>query len=207
MSFKCFLDLDGVLADFTGGAAKHFGVPDPYNQSGTVRGPEAWDTPGLMGIEPDGFWSSLDYDFWRHLDKHAEADGILAELRRQFRRDEICFLSAAGTRHPGCLEAKRDWCDEHFPGIPLLLAVAVPGGEPPKNFCASRDALLIDDSDANVNAFRDAGGKAWLVPRPWNTAWESETWLLEELRDHLESSHDRRRHRISDLPFEVLESF
>jgi len=28
--------------------------------------------------------------------------------------------------------------------------------------------LLIDDRSENVKAFRDAGGSAILVPRPWN---------------------------------------
>ena len=37
-----------------------------------------------------------------------------------------------------------------------------------KHFCARPDALLIDDSDHNVEAFLAHGGQAILVPRPWN---------------------------------------
>lgn len=38
---------------------------------------------------------------------------------------------------------------------------------PAKEFCAP--GLMIDDSDFNVDNFELAGGKAVLVPRPWNS--------------------------------------
>ena len=38
-----------------------------------------------------------------------------------------------------------------------------------KHFCARPDALLIDDGDHNVEAFRANGGQTILVPRPWNS--------------------------------------
>ncbi len=50
--------------------------------------------------------------------------------------------------------------------IPHLAGNAFIGGK--KHLLAHKDALLIDDRDENVAEFRHAGGKAILIPRPWN---------------------------------------
>jgi hypothetical protein len=41
----------------------------------------------------------------------------------------------------------------------------------PKFLCAKPDNILIDDSDKNCNSFIKAGGKAILVPQPWNNQY------------------------------------
>lgn len=41
-------------------------------------------------------------------------------------------------------------------------------------------SVLIDDSDVEVNAWRQFGGKAILLPRPWNTAVGDPLEVLEE---------------------------
>jgi len=45
-------------------------------------------------------------------------------------------------------------------------------------------ALLIDDSEKNVYRFRSTrGGRAILVPRPWNGLWDyPQDWVESELK-------------------------
>ncbi len=55
------------------------------------------------------------------------------------------------------------------------------------------EALIIDDSDANIDKFREWGGRGLLVPRPWNTLHATNTKqhvideigkLFQEKREH-----------------------
>jgi hypothetical protein len=62
---------------------------------------------------------------------------------------------------------------------------------PVKEAFARPGVVLIDDCDANVTAFRDAGGRAVLVPRPWNAQWRlcvdddsaGGRWVAKRLKD------------------------
>ncbi len=152
---KAFLDIDGVLADFVAGALRAHGRPPD-----TVV--DCWDFDKKLGIEPGAFWGAFGEEFWAGLDKTAEADEIASLACRVFGDRNVCLLSSP-CRTPGCLEGKRRWVDRHFPAFSrrLLLGAC-------KEFCAGPGRVLIDDSDANVRAFRDAGGEVLLVPRPWN---------------------------------------
>jgi len=57
------------------------------------------------------------------------------------------------------------WVKEHLSRYYKQLIITMA----PKHLLAKPDTLLIDDKDENVEGFWDAGGKAILVPRPWNS--------------------------------------
>ena len=56
----------------------------------------------------------------------------------------------------------------------------------PKHLLARPDTLLIDDKDENVDGFREAGGKALLIPRPWNRAHLQADRTVEVVKEFLE---------------------
>jgi len=43
--------------------------------------------------------------------------------------------------------------------------------------------LLIDDNAKNCEKWEKAGGKAVLVPRPWNYAWQQAGGVMETVRN------------------------
>lgn len=145
-----FLDLDGVLVDFVQGALK---------QHGATLEPDAvrWDFLKQIGVAPADFWRPLGFDFWAHLPWTREGKALLAGLP-----DNVVLLSSPCQTN-GCCDGKRAWVNRELPQLKdrLILASC-------KEAFAHPGALLIDDHEVNVDKFRAAGGRAVLVPRPWN---------------------------------------
>lgn len=160
--YKIFLDMDGVIADFVGGALRLTNSADPYVQE---HNKGKFDVFSLLSppMTETQFWSKTNYDFWRTLQKTKEADELVGLLTASFGGDAICVLTKPGPTF-GCHDAKRDWLREHFPSLSdrLLCASA-------KHFCAHPSSILIDDNESNVRNFASAGGHAILFPRPWNS--------------------------------------
>jgi len=183
MCKNLLLDVDGVLADFVGGAMVAHNKPWPY--SGIV-GDAAWHLAKIWGIENQEFWAPFGYSFWRDLEKMPEADAIFKLCVAKAGRERVCFVTSP-CRTPGCMEGKRDWLTDHYPDVPVLFSVGR-GGTPPKQFCASRDAVLIDDYSPSVDKFIAWGGAAFLVARPWNRNYDRERTIIEDLDDFLDEA-------------------
>ena len=159
----CFLDMDGVLADYYAGICRAFGLDPwpfkcrlgdwnfftgaPLNQTNETVAP-------LMGA---GFYANLD---------------LLPDARRIVERAEevysgdVYFLTAPWDT-PGCFDGKLAWVKKHFPGYARRMLVGSP-----KEACAHPGAILFDDSPVNCEKFRTHGGEAFLIPRPWNEKWQ-----------------------------------
>ena len=160
-----FLDLDDVLNDFTMPALRHLRcvleVYDPAWGFDIVMAAN-WTHP-LRTFRQETFWSNFDREFWATLPKSGMCDWLIKECIRRVGRDNVCILTRP-TDEPSCLAGKLEWIHAN---LPQWLHRQYLIGEP-KHLCAGPDALLIDDSDKNVDAFRAAGGHSILVPRPWN---------------------------------------
>jgi hypothetical protein len=154
----CFLDLDGVLVDFVGGALAAHGRTLPIAD---VR----WDfctQIGFRGVDDPAFWAPLGYDFWANLGWHADGRAIVGTVDRLFEGQVALLTSPCDTL--GCAEGKREWVRRHLPEFSQRLLIGTS-----KHLVAGPGKVLVDDHDANVAAFRCGGGRAVLVPRPWNT--------------------------------------
>jgi len=152
---RILLDLDGVIRDWTGGVFKWFDV-EPI--VGTT-----WDATTRhickeYGITESYFWDKQDYNFWYGLKMYPYAQRVLGLLPI----DKTCILTSPTLDNAG---GSQRWIASklhaYFNRKHYLIG-------PAKQFCASPDALLIDDSDTNVKKFREAGGNAILFPQPWN---------------------------------------
>jgi hypothetical protein len=187
MKKRILLDLDGVIVDFVGGVCKWFGVKNPYIAgSNPPRGDlRAWDIVSLLGFDSYKFWNGLNYDFWAHLPQTKESHEIVQLAIAFVGADSVCFLSSP-CRTPGCSDGKIQWVTKHFPSIPLILSVSIPGKAPPKEMLAGPDAILVDDYTLNVRKFIEYGGAGFLVPRPWNDDYAEEDSLVHNLRLNLE---------------------
>ena len=154
-----FLDMDGVLVDFVGGALDLFG-------SDLDIADARWNFPGQIGFtggEDPAFWDPLGYEFWANLEWTKEGQSLLNRLETLVGHNNIGLLSSP-CHTEGCAEGKRAWIKKHLPQYQkhLFLGSA-------KHLFASRKKILVDDHDPNVENFQKYGGQSILVPRPWNS--------------------------------------
>jgi 5'(3')-deoxyribonucleotidase len=86
----------------------------------------------------------------------------LQGLEQIYGPEHICVLTSP-VDTPGAVEGKVDWIRHNMPDYRRRFFVG-----PPKHLVAASHIRLVDDHDDNVDAFVAAGGRATLVPRPWN---------------------------------------
>jgi hypothetical protein len=113
--------------------------------------------------------------------KSKEFDYLILKSQDLVGRENVCILTSMAS--PKRLDAKFHWIHHNIPEwLQKQVVVATE-----KRCCASRNALLIDDSEENVDLFREAGGEAILMPRPWNSLHKLHTnripllYLVNEL--------------------------
>lgn len=163
---KIFVDLDGVLIDFVTVAMRMCGAYVPENEYPENCG---WDIlkatniirdrKGLTPISKQYFWDGLDYGFWRSLKCYPGAREFVNTLESY---GEV-FFATSPTLSSECVAGKYDWVKDHFPDYRRKLIIATS-----KHVLADEESVLIDDRDRNCSKFISAGGRAILVPRPWN---------------------------------------
>jgi len=186
---KIFLDLDDVLNRFTMHALAYVGCPvdvmddsicDPvFGFDIIARANELHPTREFTYVK---FWGMFNFNAWANVPPSDELEFLLDSCIRLVDKENICILTAPIVTSPGCLEGKLSWIHNYLPS--WLHKQYLIG--PLKYFCARPDALLIDDADHNVDAFRAYGGQALLVPRPWNSLHECHTMkYLQETFDVL----------------------
>ena len=196
MRNKIFLDLDGVIADFTTGYCGLHGIPNPFLTDSSFRGDEAWDVVSQTGLSSEEFWAPMGREFWASLPKTEEADQIVEAIEATVGMDQTVFLTTPCLTE-GCVEGKRDWVDEHYPGMPILFSSAGKGSHVgPKDFCAGQGCILIDDHTPNVRNWTKAGGIGFLYPRPWNDLHPYEDLAIFDLWDLLHAILRVDFHRV-----------
>lgn len=151
-------DMDGVVANFTGGALK------VHNKS-LPPGDITWDWPSQVGFkdanDPE-FWKPIEnVAFWHKLDLLMDGYRLFQSAEYVFKQVNIGFLTDASRFGAG--DGKRMWLQRYFPSYADKVVMAKR-----KELVACARMILIDDNDKNCKNFIEAGGKAILVPRPWN---------------------------------------
>lgn len=133
MSFKIFVDLDGVLTNFDKALEKALGRP--------VKGdfgndPKVWAAITNAGEE---YWSEME---WMP-DGHELWDAV--EIYKP-------TILTAPTRHKSSVEGKKIWIRENLPpGTPFYI-------DQDKAKYADKDSILIDDREKNIKKWEEAGG-------------------------------------------------
>ncbi len=160
MNPRCFLDMDGVIADFVTGVCAAHGRENPYLR------PESADIfamERLWGITAEAFWRPTNNEaFWRNLPKTPEANDLVRLVETAFGLKNVAILTAP-SKVGACITGKRKWIEKNFPRFTKQIIFCSH-----KAILAGEDAYLIDDRDRNLQEFAAAGGHAICVPRPWN---------------------------------------
>ncbi len=178
------IDLDGVLVNFLGGLHKALGVPYDINNYPYEKG--KWNM--LTDIKrfddiPATFEQCNDCctaNFWDNLEWVHDGRNILRVIMNTFGLEKVYLLT---TPMPNLESAsgKMMWVNGNLP-ICLKRTIIT---QAPKHLLARPDTLLIDDKDENVDGFCKAGGKAFLVPRPWNRAHINADRTVQMLEEFL----------------------
>ncbi len=156
---RVLLDMDGVLVDFLSGWLKLTGrtAPDPWPAG------EQELSKVFPDLQPHHVMTGCDEKFWTELPMMPDAMSLIAALVSMFRREDIVLVtSIIGT--PASAAGKIHWIFRNLPMFSGQYMIT-----PCRNNLADGDTLLIDDQTSHVWSFLKAGGKAIIVPRPWNS--------------------------------------
>jgi hypothetical protein len=168
-----FLDMDGVLCDFVGAALRLF---DASPLLATWPAGE-WDVAKVLGVTDAEFWGRIDAQgqgFWAELPEYPWASQLVDFLERI---GEVVICTTPSAAHYSAA-GKVIWLERHFGGRFARRYVMVrdepesPSKRAPwaysKAMLARSGVCLVDDNDRNVERFKTHGGRAVLVPQPWN---------------------------------------
>lgn len=139
---KIYLDLDGVIANFTKRYKKVYGV-DPDSK----RGRKDFN---------DNFGNFIKTKQFETLELLPDASLLIEYLKNQELPVEILSSTGRPENHEEVSRQKTVWLCEH--GIPFK-GNFVPGKELKKNF-ASPTSLIIDDTLSVIDDWKEAGGPA-----------------------------------------------
>lgn len=168
---KIFLDMDGVVADFTAGMCAAVGLPFSNQPYLFPRG--LWDYVDWLDRVHHVNWLDVELacsseDFWADLPALPKADQLYNYLNT---RHGVRFLTTPTGDTMVCFGGKRRWLEARGWAVPHdKRMVLLEHGETKEEY-ARPDIVLLDDQDKNVQDFRHGGGQAILVPRPWNNRY------------------------------------
>lgn len=173
-----YLDMDDVLNRFTMQALHYAGLPvDPhrFDQYPVTCKWNIIDAANVIAGEPrfteETFWPRMPRHFWAELPKSNEFDLLIAMSAELVGRENV-FIATSPVLDPDCAAAKMEWIDRNCP--PWLHRQFFI--TPRKWMLANDESLLFDDADINCEKWREHGGHAICVPRPWNSQWHSPHW-------------------------------
>lgn len=165
---KLWLDMDGVIADFTAGVCRYFKIPFSNENYPFPLG--LWDYVKYFEDEHDLSWADVKIacscsSFWENLPLLPNAIKFYGTLAHHF---DIQFLTTPTGDFGSVFDGKRKWLKQHgFAVLHDKRMTLLESGESKEDY-AAKYLFLIDDQDVNVQKFRHGGGYAVLVPRPWN---------------------------------------
>lgn len=158
---RIYLDVDGVLADFSGAVVKHYGIPDHPTESYWYWIIDKFKEKNPGSTESD-FWEGLDKDFWLSIEETKEAREIYALAKWYGRGEEPILATSPSYDSAGW---KQLWIRQHFPDVFYQGRYVL---SPSKHLLARSNRVLVDDYYVNIDKWIMGGGFGILVPRPYN---------------------------------------
>lgn len=149
MSVRIFLDVDGILSNFTP-HIKNFTKKPMFDLSKEEY---------LSIIHSYSFWDSMSLHWYLNMPLTDEAETIMRILNPKSKTWKLYFLTAP-FKDKKTLRIR--WCNKRWPNVKTICHSRK------EIFCNDRKDLLIDDFTFNVKNWLDAGGNAILFKRPWN---------------------------------------
>lgn len=177
-----FVDMDGVITDFTGAVCELFGVREidghdprvyenewgnglPFLLSLALNREVLWDEIwGAVDRRGSAFWADMPWTPW--------GEQLVREL---ISTGAQVHLLTTPARHPSCSKGKLIWIQKNLPKKLHREYTFTPR----KHRLAQWGTILVDDKPANVASFISSGGAGFLWPAPYNTQLEPVQWGAE----------------------------
>lgn len=161
MKPKIFIDLDGVIVDWSGGMLKLFNADanDPKLRPLLLNGDKiddvfgGWDevSRAVANRGPE-FWTDLEFLPW--------GEKLIETVVTYFgATHDIAFLTSPG-KFPSAGAGKMQWLLDNYPDMNLIICKY-------KHLCASPNAVLIDDAAYQIDPFIANGGFGILWPNQY----------------------------------------
>jgi hypothetical protein len=142
---RVFLDIDGVLANFTKACCEKIEAPYPTN----FAFPETW----LDEVASEKIWSRCrGYDYWVGLEVYPWSNLLRTTIDKTGK--EWVYLTKP-SQDGGCYAGKYDWVTKHFKDASKRLWLA---NGVKSLVCRGSSDLLIDDKLKNGRDWQAAGG-------------------------------------------------
>lgn len=202
---RIFLDLDDVCNEFAMYIVSRMGsllgkVPVWYGDRSLYKRSWGFDLAQAINeiynlapferITYQELWSFVDESIWASVPPSPEFPSLLELTTSIVGHPNVCILSTP-TLDSRCLAGKYKWIMRYCPQWlhnQFLLGF-------PKHLVAAPGSVLIDDKPENVTKFRQYGGAAILMPRPWNALHDIDSgadarmqYVKRELVDVLQHS-------------------
>jgi len=158
---EIYLDLDGVLADWTGAVCDWAGKPrTPWL---------SWHYHLNLGITDEELHDYMRcVSFWQDLKPLKKGMSLLNGLIDEYGPDAITIATTAFT-HGNSLYGKNEWTERNLKWKCDKVIYIKDKGR-----LAHQNAVLIDDGVHQIESFQKRGGHGILYKRPWNTCVSEE---------------------------------
>jgi 5'(3')-deoxyribonucleotidase len=176
-----FLDMDGVIANWTKQVAKVLNIN--YDKMISSWTPGLYDTASQLGISDGWMWQNIDaYEqFWEEIEIYDYAQKLVKYLKK----NHELHICSSPSRHKNSMAGKSVWLSKHKLGFGRNFIFT-----PQKHLLAAPGRVLIDDLDKNIDKFNEHKGHGFLWSQPWNSDYaniDTRTERLYEFLDNLSS--------------------
>ena len=162
-----YVDMDGVLVDFLGGAGKATDMKFKTHMDWEKVKKTEWKTLANIGSR---FWAKLP---WMNDGKK------LWSFVKQYEPRILSAFPQATENKQNAIDGKREWIKKNLSGVKEVNLVK---GQDKQNF-ARKNAILIDDSKRNIDQFRRAGGIGILHTSASDTIKQLKKYLEHQGQD------------------------
>jgi hypothetical protein len=179
-SYKIYIDIDGVLADFVTALHNRLNIPFDYVNYPYKHG--EYDIFKLIedkyGIKYEDIIKLIkDKNFWANIPPYSNARKIVNDAINAVGLENVYILTRPMEELDGeDIVGKKEFIEKNFPELKDKIIFSKN-----KELFANKNSILIDDWDKNINSFIENGGQGNLVARPWNSGYKSiKTFILNQ---------------------------
>lgn len=160
------LDVDGVIADFTGHALRWFGRPDLIDCYPVGE----YSIPKVLGIPACMLYRVMDReDFWTSVPRYRGAEKFVQNLDKACGQLHVQLkFCSVGTRCQGYPGGRGKWLRELCSDLGVNIPMIFMADHEDKAMLAGPETLFIDDNDLIVEQVCKAGSPCIQVPQLWN---------------------------------------